>query len=139
MEKEKFRLWAQSLGLKTGAELEKRIEFQNAKPEEDATLDKGDLAPNFVVTQEDDFYYLPENYSNKYNLIRGDFPPLELADAFNTSLDKYGSVDIEYISSLCLLSLKDVIISLGSKIYRDPKFEGEPFYKGWVCEEEYLL
>ena len=34
--------------------------------------------------------------------------------------------------------MKDVILELGSKIYRLPEFEGDWFFKGWVSEEEYL-
>ena len=138
MEKEKFRLWAQSLGLKTGAELEKRIEFsQNESVEREVEV-KTETAPVFDAQSSDDFYILPTNYFNKYNLTRGDFPPVSLDDALNISLDKFGCVDIEFISSLTLLSLKDTIISLGSKIYRGVEFDNEPFYKGWIYESEYL-
>ena len=73
MEKEKFRLWAQSLGLKTGAELEKRIEFsQNESVEREVEV-KTETAPVFDAQSSDDFYILPTNYFNKYNLTRGDF------------------------------------------------------------------
>ena len=47
-------------------------------------------------------------------------------------------MDIEYISSLSLLSLKDVIIGLGNKIYRDPSLAGQAFYSGYVTADEYL-
>lgn len=87
---------------------------------------------------EEDFYTLPPNYSNKYNLTRGDFPPIKVEDAFKICLDKFGGVDIEYIASLSLLSLKDTILALDNKIYRLPEFEGDWFYKGYVCESEYL-
>ncbi|MBQ3572204.1 MAG: DEAD/DEAH box helicase family protein [Clostridia bacterium] len=138
MEKEKFRQWAQSLGLKTGTELEKRMEFKNAEIQQTGTENESTL-PDFAVQEmQNDFFLLPQNYTNRYNLIRGDFPPIEVSEALNMCLDKFGAVDIEYIASLSLLSLKDVILSLGSKIYRDPDFEGELFFKGWIYEEEYL-
>ena len=137
MEVEKFRLLAQRLGLKTGADLEKRIEFENSELEKEERESVMRTPPVMQLSESGD-YILPENYSNKYNLTRGDFPPVEVNDALNMCLDKFGRVDIEYISSLSLLSLKDVILSLGDKIYRDPDFEGDWFYKGWVCENEYL-
>ena len=136
MDREKFRLLAKTLGLKTGAELEKRLDFDqsnNVEEQEDVQAEPSNL--NVV---ENDFFSLPENYSNKYNLTRGDFAPIEVEEALNICLDKLGQVDIEYIASLSLLSLKDVILSLGNKIYRDPQFEGDWFYKGWVSERQYL-
>lgn len=136
MEREKFRLLAQKLGLKTGAEIEKRMEFE---AEEFQDENEGDLStPDLSYEKNQDEYILPDHYSNKYNLTRGDFPPIEVNEALNICLDKFSRVDIEYIASLSLLSLKDVILALGSKIYRDPAYEGDWFYKGWVWEEEYL-
>lgn len=97
-----------------------------------------DLRLEYPAVSDADYYVLPDNYSNKYNLTRGDFPPVSLKDALIMSLQKRGKVDIEYISSLSLLSLKDVIIGLGNKIYRDPTLGGSAFYLGYVTQEEYL-
>ncbi len=137
MDKEKFRLLAKTLGLKTGAELEKRMEFEQFEPQKEKKEEVVETPSDFPVSKEDE-YFLPENYLNKYNLTRGDFPPINVDEALNMSLDKWGKVNIEYIASLSLLSLKDVVIELGSKIYRDPDFEGELFFKGWIYEKEYL-
>jgi len=98
----------------------------------------GDLRLEFPSVSDADFYVLPENYSNKFNLTRGDFPPLSLEDGLTASLQKRGAVDIEFISSLTLLSLKDVIIGLGNRIFRDPTLAGTAFYDGYVTADEYL-
>ena len=98
----------------------------------------GDLRLAFPSVSDDEYYVLPDNYSNRYNLTRGDFPPLSLTDALTASLQKRGKVDIEYISSLSLLSLKDVIIGLGNKIFRDPALANGAFYQGYVTADEYL-
>lgn len=97
-----------------------------------------DLRLAYPTVSDDAYFVLPDNYSNKYNLTRGDFPPLSLGEALDWSLQKRGRVDIEYISSLSLLSLKDVIIGLGNKIYRDPSLAGQVFYSGYVTSDEYL-
>ncbi len=98
----------------------------------------GDLRLDYPSVSDDTYYKLPDNYTNKYNLTRGDFPPMPLDKAFTACLQKRGGVDIEYISSLSLLSLKDVIMGLGNKIYRDPSRIGAEFYTGYVTAEEYL-
>ncbi len=84
------------------------------------------------------FFELPLNYVNKYNLDRGDFPPLEPEEALLKCRRELGRVDIEYIASLCLMSLKDTILSLEGKIYRDCSLEGGEFYKNYVTAEEYF-
>lgn len=99
----------------------------------------GDLRLEYPSVSDEAYYVLPDNYSNKFNLTRDDSPPLELDDALVVSLQKRGRPDIEYISSLCLLSLKDVIIGLGNKVFRDPAIaSGGPFYQGYVTADEYL-
>lgn len=99
---------------------------------------KSDLRLEHAPISDEEFFSLPESYSNKYNLTRGDFPPVDLQEAFNLSLQNKGKVDIEYISSLSLLSLKDVILQLGNQIYRDPDCANEYFYNGYVTADEYL-
>lgn len=85
-----------------------------------------------------DNFVLPDNYSNKYNLTRGNFEPVDIEEALNICLNELGKVDVEYISSLSLLSLKDVILKLRGKIYKDPDLGGEYFYEGFCTEDEYL-
>lgn len=98
----------------------------------------GDLRLDYPSVPDETYYKLPDNYTNRFNLTRGDFPPMPLENAFTLCQQKRGFVDVEYISSLTLLSLKDVIIGLGNKIYRDPSLAGEEFYTGYVTAEEYL-
>ncbi len=86
----------------------------------------------------DDFFALPSGYVNKYNLERGDFPPMEPESALFKCRRDLGRVDIEYIASLSLMSLKDVILSLEGKIYRDCSLSGSEFYKNYVIAEEYF-
>ncbi|MBQ7407769.1 MAG: DEAD/DEAH box helicase family protein [Clostridia bacterium] len=184
MNKDQFRELAKKLGLKTGAELEKIIEFENAdltslnKGEEDRSDDfalensaelqdekigvkgKGDYSvvgekmeevplPNDKPATfnnvgentsaiDDSYYTLPQNYTNKYNLTRGDFGPIEIDKALFASINDLGMVDIEYISCLSLLSLKDVVLSLDGKIFKDPEKQGSYFYQGYTLAEEYL-
>ena len=137
MKKEDFRELAKRLGLKTGAELEKIIELENEreeKEERDAIL----RIPSPSHAQNDQNFTLSENYYNKYNLTRGDFPPFELDDALSACIDKFARVDIEYIASLCLLSLKDVILGLSGKIFKDPSINTKYFYEGYLTADEYL-
>ena len=86
----------------------------------------------------DPYYALPQNYTNKYNLSRGDFAPLEIKAALNRCLQDRGTVDIEYISMLTMLSLKDTVFALENFVFRDPEKAGEYFYTGYVTAEEYL-
>ena len=60
------------------------------------------------------------------------------ADALILSLNELGYVDIEYISKITNMSLKDVIFDLKGSIYQDPERWEECFYKGWVLSDEYL-
>ena len=86
----------------------------------------------------DPYYALPQNYTNKYNLSRGDFAPLEIKAALNRCLQDRGAVDIEYISMLTMLSLKDTVFALENFVFHDPEKAGEYFYTGYVMAEEYL-
>lgn len=89
-------------------------------------------------SNENGFFELPHGYVNKYNLDRGDFPPLTPDEALLKCRREKGKVDIEYIASLCLTSLKDAILSLEGKIYRDCSLPGDEFYKNYVTAEEYF-
>lgn len=84
------------------------------------------------------FFELPFGYVNKYNLERGDFPPLSPKEALLKCRREKGGVDIEYIASLCSISLKDAILSLEGEIYRDCSLSGDEFYKNYVTAEEYF-
>lgn len=54
------------------------------------------------------------------------------------SLNKFGSVNLDYISKITNLSKKDALISLKNYIYQNPKkFDEDPF-QGWETKEEYL-
>lgn len=53
-----------------------------------------DLRLAYPSVSDDAYFVLPDNYSNKYNLTRGDFSPLSLSDALDWSLQKRGRVDI---------------------------------------------
>lgn len=97
-----------------------------------------DLFDDEKQRERDAFFTLPPSYVNKYNLNRGDFPPFSPEDALFKCRRDLGRVDVEYIASLCLMSLKDVILQLEGKIYRDCSLEYSEFYKGFVTAEEYF-
>lgn len=61
-----------------------------------------------------------------------------LADGLIMSLNQLGRVDIEYISQITALSLKDVIFGLKGAIFQNPESWGGVFYKGWETADEYL-
>lgn len=102
------------------------------------TLNSDNLINEELSVCNDSFYVLPENYVNKYNLTRGDFAPLDAKAALARSLKEKGCVDVEYMASLTMLSMKDVILQCDGEIYRDPQKAGKYFYTGWVTADEYL-
>ena len=61
MEREKFRLLAQKLGLKTGAEIEKRMEFEEQVPQASIEVaSEGEMeAPTISHEQNQNDYLLP--------------------------------------------------------------------------------
>lgn len=60
------------------------------------------------------------------------------ADGLVLSINNLGKVDIEYISQITGMSLKDVISELSGSIYQNPDIWDECFYKGWETADEYL-
>ena len=60
------------------------------------------------------------------------------ADGLVHSLKTLGYVDLEYISRVTTLQIKEVIKRLKGSIYQDPNKWDECFYKGWVTADEYL-
>ena len=60
------------------------------------------------------------------------------ADGLVLSLANLGRVDIEYISKISDIPVKDVIKKLKGSIYQDPDDWNECFYKGWKTADEYL-
>ena len=60
------------------------------------------------------------------------------SDGLVLSLANLGRVDIEYISKITDIPIKDVIKKLKGSIYQDPDDWNECFYKGWKTADEYL-
>ena len=60
------------------------------------------------------------------------------SDGLFLSLRNLGRVDVEYISAVCGMEMKDVIAALKGVIYQNPETWGECFYKGWETADEYL-
>lgn len=54
------------------------------------------------------------------------------------SLCNLGRVDIEYISAVCGMEMKEVIAALRGSIFQNPETWNECFYKGWETSDEYL-
>ncbi len=61
-----------------------------------------------------------------------------VSDGLLMCLDTLGVVDIEFISSITGVELKDVIEQLRGSIFQNPLFWNECFYKGWETADEYL-
>lgn len=59
-------------------------------------------------------------------------------DGLIISMRELGRVDIEFISQITGMELKDVIMSLTGAIYQNPLTWEECFYKGWELADEYL-
>lgn len=106
--------------------------------DEVALTDSSDYLSDEKQRERDAFFTLSPSYVNKYNLNRGDFPPFSPKAALFKCRQDLGRVDVEYIASLCLMSLKDVILQLEGKIYRDCSLGFSEFYKGYVTAEEYF-
>ena len=83
---------------------------------------------------------VPPNYVNPYSLLQGASasPVSDVQEALYGSLNDLGRVDVEYISYITGLELKEVLHSLKGKIYQDPAAWDECFYKGWETAEAYL-
>lgn len=60
------------------------------------------------------------------------------SDGLILSLSNLGKVDIEYISAICGMDYKSVILALKGSIYQNPQKWEECFYKGWETADEYL-
>lgn len=59
-------------------------------------------------------------------------------DGLIISMRELGRVDIEFISQITGMDLKDIIMSLTGAIYQNPLTWEECFYKGWELADEYL-
>ena len=60
------------------------------------------------------------------------------ADGLVLSLANLGRVDIEYISKISSIGIKDVITRLKGSIFQDPEEWNECFYKGYKTADDYL-
>lgn len=83
---------------------------------------------------------LPLDWSNAFSCderASGVFAE-NAADGLVLSINNLGEVDIEYISQITGMNLKDVISELGGSIYQNPDRWEECFYKGWETADEYL-
>lgn len=83
---------------------------------------------------------IPLDWNNAFDdsdVVKGVYAQTP-ADALILSLNELGYVDVEYISKITNMSLKDVILDLKGSIYQDPERWEECFYKGWVLSDEYL-
>lgn len=84
------------------------------------------------------YFTLPENYANKYKNRVRPRPEIPVDKGLIACLHVLKRVDIEYIAALCDKSLKQVIIELGNKIFKNPQYDGDKFYEGYVHSHEYL-
>lgn len=110
------------------------IEYYNKyKKEFDTEQENAHIAE---VTKMD----LPPDWSNPFlNDVRAvSIFAQNATDGLALSLNNLGKVDIEYISQITGLSIKDVIAELGGSVYQNPDKWNECFYKGWETSEEYL-
>lgn len=83
---------------------------------------------------------LPVDYENVFDTdVRAqDVHVDSISDALTMSLLQLGRVDIEYISSITSVDIKDCIYALKGSIFQNPDKWDECFYKGWETKEEYL-
>ncbi|HBJ98146.1 MAG TPA: hypothetical protein DDY82_03665 [Clostridiales bacterium] len=79
---------------------------------------------------------LPADYKNKYSDVN--LSCSSAGDGLIMSLNNLGKVDIEYISALTGLELKQVIAKLQGSIFQNPDKWEECFYKGWETADEYI-
>ena len=63
---------------------------------------------------------------------------ISAADALVHSLDRYGRVDLEFISETTGLSVKDCIRELRGSIYQNPETWEEKLHLGWETADQYL-
>lgn len=83
---------------------------------------------------------LPLDWSNTFSYderTAGIFAE-NAAEGLVLSINNLGRVDIEYISQITGLSLKNVISELNGSIFQNPDIWNECFYKGWETADEYL-
>ena len=64
--------------------------------------------------------------------------PTDVQTAFVRSINMYGKIDLDYISSLSNTSKNDVIKVLDGSIYQNPEKYNNDLYKGWETSEQYL-
>ncbi len=83
---------------------------------------------------------LPTDFENLYSLDEeaSNTHAESVTDALIYSLNRFARVDIEYISQITGIDLKDVILSLKGAIYQNPETWDECFYKGWETADQYL-
>ena len=116
--------------------LEKKnwIEFYK-KCEADIDVEKEDARIAEVMRME-----LPSGWSNSFlnDARAGGVFAQNAEDGLALSLNNLGKVDVEYISQITGLSIKDVIAELSGSVYQNPDKWDERFYKGWETSEEYL-
>lgn len=83
---------------------------------------------------------LPPDWSNSFlnGKTAAGISVQNAADGLNLSLSNLGKVDIEYISLITGMGVKNVINELRGSIYQNPDKWSECFYIGWETAEEYL-
>jgi len=82
---------------------------------------------------------LPLDFENAFaEDYRANIHCESVADALLLSIDTLGIVDIEFISSITGVEMKEVIEKLKGSIYQNPLHWNECFYKGWETADEYL-
>ncbi len=82
---------------------------------------------------------LPLDFSNAFEGNNEICEHVEsVADGLIASLDNLGAVDIEYISEVTGIDMKDIIKELDGAIYQNPLTWNECWYKGFETSDEYL-
>lgn len=64
--------------------------------------------------------------------------PTDIQTAFVKSINLYGKIDLDYISSLSNATKAEVIKALDGSIYQNPEKYENDLYKGWETSEQYL-
>lgn len=113
---------------------EKKIAEEKRKAEEERKRAEEDHVKNITSME------LPLDWSNVYDLDEktSEIHAESAGDGLIYSLKNLGRVDIEYISKITGIEIKDVIKKLKNSIYQDPDCLTNNFYEGYKIADEYL-
>ncbi len=126
-----------SIAEKCDNSCENQTNLNGEKVENDEKSEQQNQLKN-EFDKQNSYFALPKDYVNKYINRVKPRPEISLEKGLIVCLHMLKRVDVEYISALCDKPLKQVILGLEGQIFKNPDYDGDKFYEGYLYYREYL-